>query len=305
MRKTVISNPLSSEFLDTELLSRLPNLEIRARFLVSGFLSGLHKSPFRGSSVEFKEFRDYQPGDELKLIDWKAYARTDRLHVKLREEETNMTVNILLDKSASMNYRSGGASMTKWDYARSLVAAFLLFLHRQRDAASLSFIGEKLETMSRPSTRSSHFHQLMAALHRDSDSRESRIADCFASLLPLVRMRSMVLVFSDFYEEAQRLKNILSHMRRLKCEILLFHILDPAEHSFDFEDSILLEELETSEKIHLSPDLVRKEYAEKIEHHMGQIRDLCADKSEYIILNTKTSPIHALGKYLAKRKLLQ
>lgn len=300
------SGNLSSEFLNTELLSQLPSLELKARFLVAGFLAGLHKTPFRGSSVEFKEYRDYQPGDELKLLDWKAFARTDRLHVKLREEETNMTANLLLDKSASMNYQSSKASMTKWDYARALAAAFLLFLHRQRDAASIGFIGKKLEDLLRSSSHASHFHQMMVKLHRNADDSESNIAQSLTALLPLIRMRSMILVFSDFYENPEDLKAPLTHLRHLKCEVMFFHILDPMEIDFDFNDALMMQDLESGEKMQLSPDLLRKDYNKDIKDHIAKISTLCADNEcEHLLLNTNVSPIHALGKYLSKRKFMK
>ncbi|NOY75320.1 MAG: DUF58 domain-containing protein [Kiritimatiellaeota bacterium] len=284
----------------------MPNLEVKARFLVAGFLAGLHKTPFRGSSVEFKEYRDYQPGDELKLIDWKAYARTDRLHVKLREEETNMTVNLLVDKSCSMDYKSRTASMTKWDYSRALVAAFLLFLHKQRDAASLGFVGRTLEELTRGGARASHYRRMMALLHRDADDSESHLANSLNSLLPAVEMRSMILVFSDFYEDPKALKAPLSHLRHLKCEVLLFHILDPMEISFDFDEPLLLQELESEDKMRLSPDLVRDDYNESIRRHIDDISSLCVARDcEYLLLDTTVSPIHALGKYISKRRFMQ
>jgi uncharacterized protein (DUF58 family) len=295
-----------SEFLDIELLSRLPSLEVKARFLVSGFLAGLHKTPFRGSSVEFKEYRDYQPGDELKLIDWKAYARTDRLHIKLREEETNMTVNLLLDRSASMDYSSSESLMTKWDYARALTAAFLLFLHRQRDAVSLGFIGDGLEDFTRPSVHASHFHQLMVNLHRNADAVNSTVSGSLNEMLTSVRRRSMVLVFSDFYETPDALRASLSYLRHLKCEILLFHILDPMEISFDFENGMLMQDLENSDKMYISPNLLRKEYRNAIEDHIAALSSLALEYScEYLLLDTATPPIHALGAYLSKRRAMR
>jgi uncharacterized protein (DUF58 family) len=295
-----------SEFLDIELLSRLPSLEVKARFLVSGFLAGLHKTPFRGNSVEFKEYRDYQPGDELKLIDWKAYARTDRLHIKLREEETNMTVNLLLDRSASMDYKSSEKLMTKWNYARALSAAFLLFLHRQRDAVALGFIADGLENFTRPGAHASHFHQLMVNLHRDADARNSTVAGSMHEMLSSVRRRSMVLIFSDFYEDAEALRAPLSYLRHLKCEIILFHILDPMETSFSFEDGMLMQELESNNKMYISPDLLRKEYKNAITSHISNLSSLAMEHNcEYLLLDTSTPPVHALGTYLSKRRAMR
>ena len=295
-----------SEFLDIELLSRLPSLEVKARFLVSGFLAGLHKTPFRGSSVEFKEYRDYQPGDELKLIDWKAYARTDRLHIKLREEETNMTVNLLLDRSSSMDYCSSKSLMTKWDYSRALAAAFLLFLHRQRDAVSLGFIGNGIEEFTRSGAHASHFHQLMVNLHKNADINDATVSKSLNDLLPSIRRRSMVIIFSDFYEDLDALRKPLSYLRHIKCEILLFHILDPMETSFEFEENMLMEELESNNQMYISPDLLRKEYKNAIQNHISNLSSIALEYNcEYQLLKTETPPIHALGTYLSKRRAMR
>jgi len=295
--------PLMNEYLDAKLLGRLPNLELRAKFLVSGFLTGLHKSPFRGASVEFKEFRDYQPGDELKLIDWKVFARTDHLHVKLREDETNMSVYICLDKSASMDYKSSDATMSKWDYAKTIAAALLLFLDKQRDAASLSFIGGALEDFHRSSVRKSNFHSMMAALHRHADSKESNIAESLQSLSALVKRRSIVVAISDFYEETEKLADALGRFKHLDCETILFHVLDPREVAFDFDDSVLLQELETDERITVSPELVAEEYKQAMKRHVGNVRDTAMKYGgDYLLTKTDQVPLRILGAYLNARR---
>jgi uncharacterized protein (DUF58 family) len=295
--------PLLNEYLDPEILGKLPNLEIRARFLVSGFLTGLHKSPFRGASVEFKEFRDYQPGDELKLIDWKVFARTDNLHVKLREEETNMSVYIALDKSASMNYKSPGAALSKWDCARTVAAALLLFLHRQRDAASISFIGKTLEDFHRASTKKSNFNTMMAALHNPPDDSESNIADSLEILAGLAKRRSIVVAISDFYDDTEKLENAIGKFRHLDCEVILAQVLDPRELSFDFNENVLLRELETEDEMIVSPELVKEEYREMMEDHIKAVKTLAARRDgDYILVKTNEVPLKTLGAYLNARR---
>ena len=294
---------LSSEFIDTKLLSQMPSLEMRARYLMDGFMVGLHQSPYQGSSVEFKEYRDYYPGDDLKWIDWKAYARTDRLHVRLREDETNMTVYLLLDQSASMNYRGSITKMTKWSYTQSLAAAFLLFLHRQRDCVSLGFAGRRLTDFTPGSSTPYHFHQMMAHLHRDADQKESRLSDSLAQLLPQIRRRSIVIVFSDFYEDMEALESLVAHMRFLNCEVLFFHILDPGEIELEFDDAALLQDLETQQELILSPDLIRQEYAQKFATHCDSLtRMVRRHGGDCLRLKTDSLPIHALGAYLSQRE---
>jgi len=296
----------NSEFLDMNLFAKLPNLELKARFLVSGFLAGLHKTPYRGSSVEFKEYRDYQQGDELKMIDWKAYARSDRLQVKLREEETNMTVNIIIDSTESMNFKSSLSTMSKWNYARALAAAFLLFLKKQKDAVALAFAENTLKNFSKPSASSYNFHRLMASLHKTPDAKLSNIPNALQELIHIVRKRSIVIIISDLYTNPQDLKNPIAFLKYLNCEVLLFHILDPMEISFSYKDPLLLSELESDNSLTLAPELIHKEYQNAINRHIAEISSICAhNNAEYELLDTSSSPIHALGSYLSKRKLMK
>ncbi len=297
--------PDTSEYLDMNLLSKLPSLEVRAKFLVSGFLAGLHKSPYRGSSVEFKEYREYQLGDELKSIDWKAYAKSDRLHVRLREEETNMIAYLMLDISKSMDYKSPKANMTKWEFVQSLTAAFLLFLNKQSDACSLSFIGEGLSDFVKGSSKKSHFYQMMVNLHRNADVKQSNICDALLEITEKIRQRSMVIVFSDFYSDVQQLKDVISRLKYMKAEVLFFHILDPMEIDFSFDESVLLQELESDEQITVSPDLISKEYQKAMQEHIENVSNTIKSfGGDYVQLRTDQAPLEALGIYLAKRGVM-
>lgn len=297
--------PFHPEFLDAGILSSLPDLELQAKFLVSGFMSGLHRSPLKGGSSEFKEFRDYQQGDELKLIDWKLYARTDRLHVRLHEEDTDMTAYILLDRSASMDYKSPRGSMTKWNFARAVAAALIHFLHRQRDSVSLSFMGAGLEDFAKPASKTSHIHRLMACLHKDASSPSSDIAGSLESVLGLVRRRSIVIVISDFYTPPRSLEAPAAKLRHLNCELILLHVLDPRETLFDFDSPVILEELEGGSKLPLSPDLFRKEYKRRFDEHVASLSTLAGSlDGDYVPLSTEEVPLRALGAYLHRRELM-
>lgn len=291
-----------SEFLDPDLLSSLPSLELRARYLVSGFLTGLHRSPYRGSSVEFKEFRDYQPGDSLKVIDWKVYARTDRLHVKLREEQTNLNAYLLLDRSASMNFAGPEAKLTKWRYACSLTAALLLFLHRQNDAFSLSMVGKGLEDFVRPGSKTVLFQRFLKELHRAADAAECNWDQALAELSNVVRQRSIVVLVSDFYTDPEIFRRHLDHLRFLKCEPLFIQVLDPVECDFNYDEPLLLQDLETGGKLALSPDLIRTHYREKMEKHISTLADLVRrNGGDHLLLRTDSSPLQVLAGYLAIR----
>lgn len=299
------SEQFKSEFIDLEVLARLPTLELKAKFLVSGFLAGLHKTPFRGASVEFKEYRDYQQGDEIKWIDWKVYARTDRLHVRLRDDESNLTAYLLLDKSASMNFKSEKALMTKWDYARALAAAFLLFLHRQHDRMSMGFIASELEDFSKGGSGSAHFHRLMSSLHREADGPLSNLAFASETAANLVRNRAIVIIISDFYARPDTLEPAVRHLRYKNCETIFLHILDPGEEDFDFGEPILLKELETDFRLEISPDILRREYLEKISSHKFELSETVRRfGGDYLRLRTDEPPLQALGAYMAKRSAL-
>lgn len=291
-----------SEFLDPEVLSSLPSLEVQARYLVSGFLTGLHRSPYRGSSVEFREFRDYQPGDSLKIIDWKVYARTDRLHVKLHEEQTNLNAYILLDRSASMNFAGSESKMSKWQYACSFAAALMLFLHRQNDAFSMSMVSNGLEDFIHPGSKTVLFQRFLKQLHCEADATECNWDMALDELSNLIRQRSIVVLVSDFYTDIEVFRKHLDHLRFMKCEALFIQVMDPVECDFNYDDAVLLQDLESGEKLVLSPDLIRERYKEKMEKHINDLADLVKQSGgDHLLLRTDSSPIKALSNYLAIR----
>jgi len=294
---------LVPDFVDMELLSRLPSLELRARYLVEGLLTGLHRSPLRGHNVEFKEFRAYQPGDEPRTVDWKVYARTDRLHVRLREEETNLTAYVAVDASRSMGYRSERAGMTKWDYARSVAAALLLLLNRQQDCVSLSLMGDGLPVFVRPSLKASELKHMMAALHREPHLPGGSLAAELEELAQLARRRSLVLVISDFYETPSALAGPLGHLRYAGCEPILLHVMDPRELEFDFDSPVLLQELESRARLPMSPDVLRRGYLRRLEAHRTAVEEAARSHGgDYVLLRTDQPPVEGLGAYLARRK---
>ena len=291
------------EFMDLQLLSRLPSLELQAKYLVEGHLTGMHRSPLRGHNVEFKEFRVYEVGDEPRQIDWKVYARSDRLHVKLREEDTNLTAYVVVDISASMNYRSPRAVMSKWEYARSVAAALLVLLHRQQDAASLALAGEGLPVYIHPSVKSSQQRRMMAALHRKADKPGGGMATALAAMAQLVRRRSLVFVISDFYEQIDAFERPVGRLRYAGCDPIFLHVMDPREMEFDFRAPVRLEELETRSQIPLSPDLLRRGYLKRLNDHCQQLRTLVQNHGgDYVLLRTDQLPADGLAVYLARRQ---
>ena len=299
----ITTTPVIPSFLDVELLSRLPGLELQAKYLVEGFLSGLHRSTFRGHNVEFMEFRGYQPGDEPRTIDWKVYARSDRLYVKLREEETNLTSYVVVDVSASMNYASPRAAMTKWQYARSMAAALLLLLNRQQDAASLVLAGKGLPVFIRPSLRASELRRMMGALQRDALEPVTSLGECLNDLSRLVRRRSMLIVISDFYVDPKSMEAAIGQLHFLKCEPIFLHVMDPRELELDFDSPVLLRELESQGRLPISPDLLRQKYLGRLAEHRKALESLATGHGgDYVLLRTDQPPVAGLGAYLARRE---
>ena len=295
-----------ADYLDVSLLARLPNLEFRAGFLVDGFLSGMHASPFRGGNVEFKEHRKYHPGDDISDIDWKAYARTDRLHIRIHEDDTNLNAHILLDRSASMNFRGPLATMDKWDYARSIAAALLLFLLRQKDASALTLVGGDADFSGPPATTDLHFRRQLERLAVNADSRECNWNSVLAELEKEIRPRSIVILISDFYTEPRSLAEPFDRLRAKACELLLFHIIDPAETDFSGTETLLLQDNETGERLALTPELIRENYREQFREHITALTELVRSRAgDYLMLKTDRVPLDLFGAYLnlrAKRR---
>lgn len=298
-----MSVPRITDYLSAEELAALPNLELRARRLVEGFLNGVHRSPFQGCNVEFKEHRKYAHGDEIRSIDWRAFARTDRLHVRLHEEDTNLNTSLLLDRSASMDYRSGKAVMNKYDFARAVAAALLLFLNRQRDAFSLGLAGRSVSGLEKPSSSERNFERLLSALSAPADSGDCRWEEVRNVLIRELRPRSIVVLISDFYTEVKDLIPLLELIRRKNGELLLFHVFDPAERDFFEEDAMLLQDPETGEKMPVTPELIRKEYRELFAGHLTELSNLAAAfGGEYLPLCTERSPLALFGAWLRARE---
>src|SRR5688500_16891720 len=234
-------------FLDPATLARLGSLELKAKTIVEGFLTGLHRSPFKGFSVEFAEYRQYLPGDDLATLDWKVYGRTDRHFVKKFEEETNLDCHILLDVSASMGYGSSG--LTKLQYGSYLAAALAYLMNRQRDAAGLLAFDGKIIDMVRPSARSGHVTSLLVTLARLKLGARTNVAKPLRGLAEAIRKRGLVVLISDLLDEVDRVLDGLKHFRYRGTEVIVFQILDPAELRFPFSQTARFRDMETADEV--------------------------------------------------------
>ena len=234
-------------YLDPQIVSRLSRMDVKARLVVEGFVAGLHKSPYRGFSVEFAEHRQYMPGDPLRHIDWKVYAKSDKFYIKEYEEETNLRSNILLDGSASMGYSSGGIS--KFDYGAHLAAALSFLMLKQRDSVGLMLFDDKLRQYLAPRSTGTHLHQILKELNAAQPARGTDVGNSLHTLAERIRRRGLVILISDLMDDPDDVLMALRYFRHKKHEVVVFHLLDPKEVHFDFDKEARFEDLETDDHI--------------------------------------------------------
>jgi len=288
-----------------KLLADLPRVELQARCMVEGFLSGRHRSPQKGSSVEFAEYRDYQLGDDLRRIDWALYARTDRLHVKQYQEETQLRVFLVLDISGSMDFQSTPKIMRKIEYARLVIAALGLLAQRQSDALGLALAGTELSDFLRARSSVPHWRTFIGKLDGVVASGASRLSATLESLAELIPPRSLVIIASDFYDEISDLQASLQRLHYDHHDLIGLHILDPQEIDFDFDASGIFCDLEDSNsRLRLDAPSVRKGYLARFGAFCTELDELFRLMGgETVRLRTDQVPLDALGLYLAQRKM--
>jgi uncharacterized protein (DUF58 family) len=287
-------------FLDPAVLARLGTLELKARTIVEGFLSGLHRSPFKGFSVEFAEYRQYMPGDDLTTIDWKVYARSDRHYVKKYEEETNLGCHLMLDISASMGYSSGG--MTKLEYASCLAGSLAYLMNRQRDAVGLTAFDDRIVTMLPASARPGHLRAVLVTLDRLTLGKETNVSKPLHQLAESLSKRGMVVLISDLIDDPERVIRGLKHFQFRGTDVIVFHVLDSDEIHFPFERTTRFEDLETADSVTAVPVIVREHYLKEMQGLIERYRrELGAVGIDYHLLDTSQPLELALLAYLSTR----
>jgi len=292
----------ANRYLDFDVLARISNMQLLAKVVVEGFLLGLHRSPYRGFSVEFAEHRQYSPGDEIRYIDWKVYAKTDRHYVKQFEEETNLACHIILDASNSMDYRSGERHPSKLDYAARLTACLAYFIMNQRDAVGLAVFDRRIRELLPARVRHSHLQRILAALDGLKPDGETDIARPLHDLAESLKRRGLVILISDLLDDPDRMLSALQHFRFAGHDLLVFHIMDPAELNFPFETMTEFTDLETGEKTLVSPDGMRPVYMDELRRFLDRVEKGCVDlKADYRLMNTSTPLELALSEYLYRR----
>ena len=297
---SIVAKRNTQRFLDPDILSRISNLELLARTVVEGFISGLHKSPYKGFSVEFMEYRQYVPSDDLKRLDWKLYARTDRLFVKEFEEETNTTCHILLDISGSMGYSSG--KMNKLEYSSYLAATLAYFMIRQRDSVGLGLFDSNITLQIPPKSTPAHLHSILTTLENTELGKKSSMGKPSHEMAEAIKKRGLVIIITDLFDDAEVIIDGLKHLTFDGNDVILFQILDPIEEDFDFGEVLELEDMETGDKILVSGEAAKEEYKKRSDEFTKKIRTECGKMGvDYNRFVTNKPLDFALFQYLVSR----
>ena len=279
-------------------------MQLRARLVVEGFMVGLHKSPYHGFSVEFAEHRPYMPGDSLRNLDWKVFAKTDRFYVKQYEEETNLKAYLLLDVSNSMNF--GTTGITKFQYASYLSAALSFLMIQQRDAVGLCTYDTQIRSYFPPRSVRTYLNVLLAELGVVQPSSRTDIGRNLQAVADRISRRGLVVVLSDLLDDPSAILSGLKHFRHEGHEVLVFHVLDPREIDFAYSGDVRFRDLETEEEMPTHPWHLRKEYRELMAGFIGELRRGCREhRIDYHVLDTRTTYDEALVKFLTKRRRLR
>ncbi len=293
------------QYLLPEVVSRLKNLDLIARFIVEGFLVGLHKSPFHGFSVEFSEHRQYMPGDNIRDIDWKVYGRTDRYYIKQYEEETNLKANILVDISGSMGYSSHG--ITKLEYAVYLAAALSYLLLKQRDAVGLALFSDKIHRYLPPKSTSSYIKFLLSELSKaEPQQNKTVVSQTLHTMAEKIRRPGLVILLTEFlYEDADKILEGLRHFRYYQHDVIVFNILDPNDRFFNFSDEATFVDMETNEELKTQPFLIRENYRQMVDSFYETLKSECYNMQvDFQNVLTTDQFDQPLMRYLLKRKRL-
>src|SRR5580693_9912459 len=289
-------------FLDPAILAGISGLDLVAKTVVDGFVAGLHRSPDFGFSQEFAEYRAYNPGDDLRHVDWNVYARSEKLYLKRYRGETNSFLTILLDASNSMQF--GSHRVNKMDYARYLAASlFYLAIHEQRDAAGLITFDDEIRNFVRPSTRQGQLHRLLAALEQAEARARTDFAKPMRYFQEFLKRRGIVLIVSDFWESPASIIQNIEPLRYRGNEVVLFHVLDPEDVRPRMNRPSILVDSEPKQELELPPDYTRKEYREKIDAHLEDLRNRTQSAGMgYYLLMTDKPLDAALREYLTLRE---
>lgn len=292
------------EFLNPQIISKISNLDLRARLVVEGFMVGLHKSPYHGFSVEFSQHRPYMQGDNLRNVDWRVFGKTDRYFIKQYEEETNLKCYIVLDNSKSMSYASD-KKISKLSYASTLAAALSYLMITQQDAVSLTVYSDKVNTFLPAKSSQSYLHLILKELSILDSSSSTNTSVALKQVAEKIKRRGLIIILSDFFDDIESTLKALKHFSHQKNEVIIFQILDPMERSFGFGKDAIFKDLETNEELTTQPFQIQKAYKEAMNEFTTRIKRECLNSNyDYNLIDTSTPFDKALFSYIQKRSKL-
>ena len=290
-----------ANYISQDEIKSVENLEFLARQVVEGFITGLHKSPYHGFSVEFSEHRPYGAGDEIRHVDWKLWGKTDRFFIKQFEEETNLKSYLLLDQSLSMTYKSDKVS--KLEYAQILAASLGYLMLKQQDAVGLTLFDDQIRVNIPARSKRSHLNILLSRMQNINAGSETTIAPVLHQTAETIKKRGLIILISDLFDDPEKVLSGLQHFRYKGHEVIVFHILDPQELTLDFSQRIRFRDLESGEEIITDPWHIQSDYQKSMEDFCNYFKTRCRQKNiDYVRLSTDTALDLALSEYLLKRK---
>jgi len=298
-----VSEHTAQKYLDPQMLARIQGLHLRAKLIVEGYVSGVHRSPFHGFSIEFAEHREYSPGDDLRYLDWKVFGRTDKYYLKEFEEETNLFCYLVLDVSQSMDYRGPQAALSKLEYAQCAAAALAYLVLRQQDSAGLVTFDHEIRALVRPSSTPAHIKQLIHVMEQTRAERKTRCGAIFHELAERFKKRGIVVILSDLFDDVDSLITGLKHFRHRRHEVVVMHVLDPAELDFPFQRTTLFRGLEGLPDVLVEPRSLRRAYQEQFSAFLRRIRQGCRmHRIDHVLMRTDQPLDVVLSSYLASRR---
>ncbi|HEX3726452.1 MAG TPA: DUF58 domain-containing protein [Pirellulales bacterium] len=290
------------KFLDPRTLAKLEGLELRARSIVEGYVSGAHRSPYHGFSIEFAEHREYSPGDDLRYVDWKVFGKTDKFYLKQYEQETNLVSHLLVDTSESMRYQSDKAPLSKLEYAQCVAASLAYLILEQQDSVGMVTFDNEVRALVRAGSNPSHLKQLLYVMENSVPERKTRTGPIFHDLAERLKRRGLIVILSDLFDDVAAMLAGLKHFRHRRHEVVVFHVLDPAELDFPFRETTLFRGLEQLPDVLADPRALRRAYLDEFGRFVRSVSKGCREQNiDYVPLRTDQSLEIALSSYLAAR----
>lgn len=292
----------SKPCFEPRMLAKLQGLQLRARRIVEGYVAGLHRSPFHGYSIEFAEHREYAPGDDLRYVDWKVFGRTDKYYVKRYEDETNLICYLVLDVSESMLYRGPSSALSKFEYAQCLAATLAWLVLQQRDAVSLVTFDDRVRVNIPASNSPSHWKDLLQVLETARPTAPTRAGAVLHEVAEQFRKRGVVLVLSDLFDDVTAIRAGLRHLRHQRHDVAVWHVLDPAEIDFPFQQPVLFHGMEGGVRVATDPAPLQQAYQAELQTYLRALQGACQEQEiEYCLVRTDQPIDRSLSSFLASR----